>query len=45
EVDLLIGDASKAADKLGWKPTVGFTELVNMMVDSDLELQKKLAGL
>ncbi|MCU1592657.1 MAG: gmd, partial [Frankiales bacterium] len=42
EVDLLIGDASKAADKLGWKPTVGFTELVNMMVDSDLELQKKL---
>jgi GDPmannose 4,6-dehydratase len=45
EVDLLIGDASKAADKLGWKPTVGFTELVNMMVDSDLELQKKAAGL
>ena len=42
EVDLLIGDASKAADKLGWKPTVGFTELVTMMVDNDLELQKKL---
>ena len=36
EVDLLIGDASKAHDRLGWKPTVGFTELVNMMVDSDL---------
>ena len=44
EVDLLIGDAAKAAHKLGWKPTVGFTELVDMMVDSDLELQKKLAG-
>jgi len=36
EVDLLIGDASKAHDQLGWKPTVGFTELVNLMVDSDL---------
>ena len=36
EVDLLVGDASKAAEKLGWKPTVGFTELVHLMVDSDL---------
>ena len=45
EVDLLIGDCSKAQDKLGWKPTVGFTELVTMMVDSDVELQKKAAGL
>ncbi len=45
EVDLLIGDCSKAQDKLGWKPTVGFTQLVEMMVDSDLEQQKKLAGL
>jgi GDPmannose 4,6-dehydratase len=45
EVDLLIGDCAKAQDKLGWKPTVGFTDLVNMMVDSDLEQQKKLAGL
>ena len=49
EVDLLIGDASKAADKLGWKPTVGFTDLVEMMVDSDLQiqgaLQKTAAGL
>jgi GDPmannose 4,6-dehydratase len=36
EVDELVGDASKAADKLGWKPTVGFTELVHLMVDSDL---------
>ena len=45
EVDLLIGNCSKAQDRLGWKPTVGFTELVTMMVDSDIELQKKLAGL
>ncbi len=43
EVDLLIGDPSKAADLLGWKPTVGFAELVGLMVDSDLELQHKLA--
>ena len=45
EVDLLIGDCSKAQDRLGWKPTVGFEQLVQMMVDSDLELQKKAAGL
>jgi GDPmannose 4,6-dehydratase len=36
EVDLLIGDASKARDKLGWKPEVGFDQLVRMMVDADL---------
>jgi GDPmannose 4,6-dehydratase len=45
EVDLLIGDSSHAADKLGWKPTVSFPELVTMMVDNDVVLQKKLAGL
>jgi GDPmannose 4,6-dehydratase len=45
EVDLLIGDCSHAADKLGWKPTVSFPELVTMMVDNDVVLQKKLAGL
>ena len=44
EVDLLVGDCTKAREKLGWAPTVGFTELVESMVDSDLELQKKLAG-
>lgn len=37
EVDLLIGDASKAQKKLGWKPEVSFAELVRMMVDADLE--------
>jgi GDPmannose 4,6-dehydratase len=36
EVDLLIGDASKARDVLGWQPTVSFERLVTMMVDSDL---------
>lgn len=40
EVDLLIGDATKAKEVLGWEPTVDFTELINMMVDSDLELQR-----
>ena len=35
EVDLLIGDFSKAKEKLGWEPTVRFDELVRMMVDAD----------
>ena len=38
EVDLLIGDASKAKEKLGWKPKVNFKKLVRMMVDADCEL-------
>jgi GDPmannose 4,6-dehydratase len=38
EVDALQGDASKAREKLGWQPTVGFRDLVKMMVDSDLRL-------
>lgn len=37
EVDILIGDASKARKVLGWEPRVSFKELVRMMVDSDLE--------
>jgi GDPmannose 4,6-dehydratase len=36
EVDLLIGDSSKAESKLGWRPTVTFKELVHMMLESDL---------
>jgi GDPmannose 4,6-dehydratase len=44
EVDLLIGDASKAREKLGWEPKVAFEELVRMMVDSDLAEQRALAG-
>ncbi len=42
EVDLLIGDATKAKQKLDWEPKVSFEELVRMMVDSDLaDLKKK----
>lgn len=40
EVDLLIGDATKAHTKLGWRPEVGFEELVKMMVDADLAALK-----
>jgi GDPmannose 4,6-dehydratase len=36
EVDQLLGDASKARERLGWKPTVSFPELVTMMVDADI---------
>ncbi|MBL7497432.1 GDP-mannose 4,6-dehydratase [Frankia sp. CNm7] len=44
EVDLLVGDPSKAMDDLGWKPTVTFTGLVDMMVDADLALERQAAG-
>ena len=44
EVDLLIGDPAKAREKLGWTPKVAFGELVQMMVESDLNEQKKLHG-
>ena len=37
EVDLLIGDCSKAREKLGWEPEVNFEELISMMVEADLE--------
>jgi GDPmannose 4,6-dehydratase len=45
EVDLLIGDASKAHKKLGWKPRVSFTELVQMMYEHDLAEESAKAGL
>jgi GDPmannose 4,6-dehydratase len=41
EVDTLLGDASKARDILGWRPTVGFGELVQEMVKVDLELARR----
>ena len=41
EVELLIGDASRARDELGWQPRTGFEELVAMMVDADLELVER----
>jgi GDPmannose 4,6-dehydratase len=43
EIDLLVGDYSKAADVLGWAPRTGFAELVETMVDADMEfLEGKL---
>jgi GDPmannose 4,6-dehydratase len=41
EVDLLLGDASKARKELGWEPRVSFPELVRLMVDHDLVLAKE----
>jgi GDPmannose 4,6-dehydratase len=41
EVDLLIGDSTKAKDKLGWKPKYNLEALIREMVQSDLELAKK----
>ena len=41
EVDHLLADATKARDKLGWRPTVPFPELVRMMVEADLEREQK----
>jgi GDPmannose 4,6-dehydratase len=41
EVELLLADASKAQRVLGWRPKVGFEQLVTMMVDADLELLKQ----
>jgi GDPmannose 4,6-dehydratase len=43
EVDLLLGDASKARAKLGWTPEVSFKELVKLMVDYDLKLAQREA--
>ena len=45
EVDLLIGDSTKAREKLGWKPEVDFPSLVRMMVQHDLKLEAKKAGI
>jgi GDPmannose 4,6-dehydratase len=45
EVDHLLGDASKAKEKLGWEPRVRFKELVELMVDADVaSLEDQLAG-
>lgn len=45
EVDLLLGDASKARERLGWEPRVTFRELVRMMVDADMKLAEREAVL
>ncbi len=44
EVDLLVGDAAKAEERLGWMPKTSFTELVEMMVDNDLETLDRQGG-
>ena len=44
EVDVLLGDASKAARELGWTPRVTFAGLVEMMTDSDLEKARREAA-
>ena len=41
EVDHLLGDASKAREKLAWAPSISFEELVRVMVESDLETEAK----
>ena len=40
EVDFLLGDATKAREKLGWEPTTSFPELVRIMVEADLQLER-----
>ena len=47
EVDLLIGDPSKAKEVLGWEPKVKFEELVQIMVEADIKLleEKSEVGL
>lgn len=44
EVQHLLGDATKAQKVLGWKPEVGFEQLVKIMVDNDMKIVKKQAG-
>jgi len=45
EVDALLGDASKARSKLGWRPQISFDELVKEMVDADLALARRDAAI
>jgi GDPmannose 4,6-dehydratase len=44
EVDFLVGDASKAHRKLGWRPEVSFKELIERMVDADLDRNRRRDG-
>jgi GDPmannose 4,6-dehydratase len=43
-VDLLVGDASKAAVELGWKPDIEFERLVAMMVEADIARLRARVG-
>jgi GDPmannose 4,6-dehydratase len=44
EVDILVGDASKAKKKLGWAPSVSFKQMIERMVDADLERHSRSSG-
>ena len=44
EVDLLVGDASKAHARLGWEPSITFEELIQMMVDADMKALQASTG-
>jgi GDPmannose 4,6-dehydratase len=44
DISTLVGDATKARSKLGWRPRVGFQQLIEMMVDADLEIEKGSLG-
>jgi len=41
EVDVLLGDASKAKQKLGWQPRIGFEDLIDIMIAADMEQAEK----
>ena len=45
EVDLLIGDYSKAKKEMGWEPKTTFKELIEIMTESDFKREKKKAGI
>ena len=45
EVDLLIGDSTKARERLGWRPEVDFPTLIKMMVASDLQAEASKANI
>ncbi|WP_309620602.1 hypothetical protein [Salinibacterium sp.] len=40
-MQVVTGDITKARDRLGWQPKVGFTDLVELMVDADLALERE----
>ena len=44
DIEELVGDSSKARKKLGWNPKVSFKDLIKMMVEKDLEIQKNNKG-
>ena len=44
DISTLVGDATKARSELGWRPRVDFQQLIEMMVDADLEIEKQNLG-